>query len=179
MVYRRLHLERLKLLRRLGRRGMLLLLFGTAWMLVGITGIIFPQDRFSSPGIGPDMWLQILDGRELNLFWIVSGVIAFTIGALHDRRIINRHEALGWNAILTMPLVWMVCFIWSFAAWVNTDGEAGRANGLYGFIVWLVISFVIMIIAGWPEENFATSITPAPGSTHNAEDIEDLEAKEG
>jgi hypothetical protein len=178
MVYRKLHLERRKLIRRLGRRGSLLLLFGLAWILVGLTGLAFPQDRFSSPGIGPDQWLQVLDGREFNLFWIVSGAIAFTVGILHDRRIINRHEAMGWNAILTMPLIWMMCFIWSFAAWINTDGEAGRANGLYGFFVWAVISLVIMIIAGWPEENFGTTLLPVPGSTHSGDNVEELEGEE-
>lgn len=165
MVYRRLHLERLKLVRRLGRRGMLLLLFGLSWVLVGITGILFPQDRFSSPGIGPDMVLQLLDGPEMNLLWIIAGGIAAAVGALHDRRIINKHEALGWNAILTMPLVWMVCFIWSFSAWIWTDGESGRANGLYGSIVWAIISLAIMIIAGWPEEKSEVTSLIKPRDT--------------
>lgn len=153
-MYRKLHIERLRLVRRLGRRGMLLLLFGLAWTLVGITGIFIPQDRFSSPGIGPDTILQAIDGPEVHLGWIIAGGIAFTIGCFHDRRIISKHEALGWNAILTMPLLWMSFFVWSFTVWLLTDGEGGRANGLYGFIVWAVVSGIIMITAGWPEENF-------------------------
>jgi len=177
VVYRKLHLERLKLLRRLGRRGMLLVLFGISWAMVGLTGILFPQDRFSSPGIGPDTFLQILDGSELSLLWVIAGGISFTIGIFHDRRVVSRHEALGWNAILTMPLVWLFCFAWSFIVWNLSDGEGGRANGLYGAIVWAVISFTIMIIAGWPEEKFETSIDPIPGSVHSADDVELLEGE--
>lgn len=153
-MYRRFHVERIKLVRRLGRRGTLLILLGMAWLLIGVTGIVLPQDRFSSPGIGPDIFLQIIDGPEVNLGWIIAGGMAFTVGCLHDRRLFNRHEAFGWNAILTMPLVWMSFFIWSFTVWVLSDGEGGRPNGLYAAIVWSVVSAIIMIMAGWPEEDF-------------------------
>lgn len=137
---------------------MLLLLFGSTWFLVGLTSILYPQDRFSSPGAGPDTLLQLLDGPELSLGWIICGGIAAGIGLLHDRRIVNKHEALGWNAILTMPLIWMICFIWSFGVWQLSDGMGGRSNALYATLVWLIISLVIMIVAGWPEEKFETRL---------------------
>jgi hypothetical protein len=165
-MYRKLHIERIRLVRRLGRRGILLLLFGMAWMLIGLTGILIPQDRFSSPGIGPDTILQVLDGPEVSLLWIIAGAIAFTVGCLHDRRLVNRHEAFGWNAILTMPLIWMSFFVWSFVVWILSDGEGGRANGLYGAIVWTVVSAIIMIMAGWPEEEF----DKRPPATEEPED---------
>jgi len=177
-MYRRFHIERLKFARRLGRRGMLLLLFGIVWAMVGITNILIPQDRFSSPGIGPDRFLQILDGPELSLAWVIAGGIAATVGFFHDRRVFNKHEAYGWNAILTMPLVWVMCLVWSFATWIVTDGEGGRANGLYGALVWTVVSLVIMVVAGWPEEKFETSINPVPGSVHSADDPEVYEDEE-
>ena len=157
-MYRRFHLERLRLVRRLGRRGMLLLLLGIAWILVGSTGIAIPSDRFSSPGIGADTILQMLDSAPVYFLWIVSGSIAVFVGSLHDRRIINKYEALGWNAVLTPPLVWMVFYIWSFFIWMVTHGEEGRAQGLYGLVVWAVVSLIIMIVAGWPEEKFETSL---------------------
>lgn len=158
VVYRKLRLERMRIVRKLGRRGMLLILFGIAWILVGVTAIIIPQDRFSSPGIGPDEFLQILDGPEINLGWVIAGGISLTVGCLHDRRIVSAHEALGWNAMLTMPLVWAASFAWSFVVWIVSDGEGGRSNSLYGCIVWLVVSLIIMFMAGWPEQEFAVLV---------------------
>lgn len=158
MMYRRLRLERSKLIKRLGRRGILLLLLGISWILVGVTGIVFPTDRFSSPGIGADTILQMLDSAPVYFLWIIAGSIAAFTGTLHDRRVINAHEALGWNAVLTPPMFWLAFYIWSFFIWSVTHGEEGRAQGLYGSVVWTVISFIIMIIAGWPEEKFETTI---------------------
>ena len=157
IVYRRIHIERIKLVRRLGRRGILLILFGFVWMSLGITNLIIPVDRFSSPGIGPDTILQMLDGPEINFVWIAAVLIAFCVGCFHDRRIVNKHEALGWNAVLTLPLIWMFFFIWSF--WINvaTDGVEGRGSALFAALVWAMISTIIMIIAGWPEEKFQPS----------------------
>jgi hypothetical protein len=170
VVYRRLHLERLKLLRRLGRRGSILLLMGVAWILVGVTGIGIPIDRFSTPGIGTDVFLQLLDSPEIYFLWIIAGSIAVFTGSLHDRRFINRYEALGWNAVLTPCLLWTIFYAWSFVIWLASSGEGGRSNGLYGFVVWLVISLIIMIMAGWPEEKFETTLNPPPGSTHHSPD---------
>lgn len=175
VVYRRLHLERIRLARKLGRRGLLLLLFGLAWSLIGITGIAIPVDRFSSPGIGADTILQMLDSAPVNFIWVIAGGIAIFVGSLHDRRVVNRFEALGWNAILTMPLFWMACYVWSFFIWTVTHGVEGRATGLYGSIVWAIVSLVIMIIAGWPEEKFATSNV----SIHSSDDPEDTSSEGG
>jgi hypothetical protein len=176
-VYRRLRLERLRLLRKLGRRGMLLLLLGVAWILVGLTGILIPTDRFSSVGIGADTILQLLDSPAVYfVLWIIPGSVAVFVGSLHDRRIINKHEALGWNAILTPALTWMAFYVWSFFIWTVTHGEEGRAQGLYGFVVWAVVSFIIMIMAGWPEEKFETSVHPSPGRTHSSGNVEETES---
>jgi hypothetical protein len=151
-MYRRFHFERLRLIQRLGRRGILLILLGLAWIGVGISNLIIRIDRFSSPGIGTDTILQMLDGPEINFIWIGAGSIAFLVGCFHDRRIVSKHEALGWNAVLTLPLLWMFFYIWSFWIYVATDGNEGRGAGLYGCIVWALVSTMIMIVAGWPEE---------------------------
>lgn len=151
-MYRRLHIERTRIAKRLGRRGLLLILMGLSWIGLGVSNLAIPSDRFSSPGLGNDTVLQILDGPGISALWVIGGGAAFIIGLFHDRRIMSKHESIGWNAVLTLPLMYVSFFTWSFVVNVVTNGEEGRPQSLYGSIVWTLVSVVIMIMAGWPEE---------------------------
>lgn len=161
-MYRRLHIERLKIAKRLGRRGLLLLMMGMAWFGLGLSNLLIPSDRFSAPGLGNDHILQILDGPGFNALWVIGGFIAMIVGGFHDRRVFNKREAWGWNAVLTLPLMWVCFFVWSFVVNLVSHGEGGRPQGLYGAIVWTLVSVIIMIMAGWPEE-------PVPRRTNSEE----------
>ena len=155
-MYRILRIERLKAVNRIGRRGLLLVLGGLSWLGVGILLIAEPRDRFSSPGAGTDSILQVLDSPLFAYMWVIAGFIAMFTGLFRDRRLINAHDAVGFNALLTPPLSWTLFFAWSYAVNLATGGREGQSTGLYSFIVWALICLFIMVVAGWPETYTAT-----------------------
>lgn len=138
---------------RLGRRGSLLFLIGLSWVGTGTTNLLFPSDRFSSDGDGTDEILQIFDHPYMGFLWIFAGLFA-TVGALTYRsRRFSRMEVLGWNAILTPALTWLCLSLWSFMTFLVTEGSEGRGQSAYASIIWVLVSAIIMIIAGWPEND--------------------------
>jgi hypothetical protein len=141
----------LKLTDRIGRRGLLLILGGLSWTAIGITHLFNPMERFSSPGDGTDTILQILDGSWIGILWIIAGTLAFTTGAFRKRWSTENYDALGYNAFLTPPLVWMLFYAWSFSTWLATDGREGQFANIYAFVIYALISLFIMVVAGWPE----------------------------
>jgi hypothetical protein len=165
-MFRRVHFERLDAARRLGRRGLLLILGGLGWVGAGVSLLSEPRDRFSSPGAGTDSILQILDTPIFAYLWIIAGVITLFTGMLRDRRVISNHDVIGFNAFLTPPLCWTLFFAWSFAANIATGGREGASTGLYSFIVWALISLFIMVVAGWPETYSSFSV---PEDNHDEE----------
>lgn len=158
-MYRMFRIERLEMARRVGRRGLLLILSGLAWVGIGISLVAEPRDRFSSPGMGTDTTLQVLDSPVFNYVWIVAGVIALFTGIFRDRRIMHNHDAIGFNAVLTPPLMVTLFFAWSFAVYLATNGREGQFGSLFAFIIYSFISLFIMVVAGWPEA-YATNAPP-------------------
>jgi hypothetical protein len=142
-------------LRWLGRRGLILLLCGTAWFAIGS---IFTRDhveRFSRPGPGGP--LQFLDNSPWpGVFWMCCGLMAIVVGA--TRRKFDGEDAYGWAAIVAPVLLWTMGYGWSYALFVYTryfdrapEHAAGRPNSGVGFIVYLMITLFLFIVARWPD----------------------------
>jgi hypothetical protein len=149
-MWRVIPVQNTRLARRLGRRGLVLILVGIAWIGVGLSVITDPRDRFSGPGEsgGPLEWA---DSGYMSVIWLVGGVIALTNGCLHDRRVVSKHDSVGYNALFTAPFIWTILYIWSAVVYFASDKVHGSPFAIYGFFVYAVISLLIVVIAGWPD----------------------------
>jgi hypothetical protein len=152
-MWRLVRLDRTKAMRRLGRRGLLLILSGLSWVAIG-TDIVTHTSfhRFVGDNrAGANQLLTIFNDPHWGWVWIASGGVAVLVGVLHSLPGVRRHDSLGFNAILTPAFLWLLFFLWSFALAVATHGRAGRAESFYGLIVWILVSLFIIVIAGWAE----------------------------
>lgn len=163
-MWRIVHLERTRFAKRYGRRGLLLLLSGLAWIGIGISTTRSSLERFSADGSGSTL-LELMDKPWVGWLWTGCGLVAVITAMLRDRRIVSRHDAVGFNAILTPPITWFAGFVWSSIMYLATDGEEGRSSSPIAMIVWALVCLFIMTVAGWPEGPADTAprrVSPPP-----------------
>lgn len=154
-MWRVIRLHRSNTVRHLGRRGLLLMLGGLAWICLGVDMIRHPiQHRFSNEHAipHPNVILHAMDNPHWGLAWIICGTVAFLSGMLRHRATVRRHDAVGFNALLTPPFLWMIFFIWSGVVSLLTHDLQGKdGQSFYGIVVWFLVNLFILTVAGWPE----------------------------
>lgn len=153
-MWRVIRLDRTRAASRLGRRGLLLMLSGAAWVLIGIDVLRHPINRFTNPHATPhpNVMLVFFNDPHWGLTWIICGTVALLMGLLRGHPLARRHDSIGFNAILTPPFLWMLFFGWSAIVSLITSYQQGRdGEAAYGVIVWALVSLFIIVVAGWPE----------------------------
>jgi len=146
-LFRRIRIERTRLFRLVGRRGLLLLMFGVLWVLLGIGVLASRQPRFSGPGPAV-LVLTVLDDAATGWLWIAAGLASIIAGLV--RRRMGGRDAVGFNFLLAPPLLWLLGYLWSFAVWAVTSAS-GRETAWVAAIVWVIMCAFILLIAGWPD----------------------------
>lgn len=141
-------MERTRIFRLVGRRGLVLLIFGALWVTIGVGALTVPPPvpRFSGTGHAVPI-LSLLDGPQAGWIWVGSGAGAIVTGLVRRRR--HGRDAVGFNFLLGPPILWALAYVWSFFMWVTT-GE-GRVSAWAASLVWVVFCAFIMLIAGWPD----------------------------
>src|SRR6476469_2190993 len=91
------------------------------------------------------------------VLWVGAGVTGMAAAArgCHDRHqkraSINR-DAVGFNAVLIPPLLWVLLHLWSWViAALNID--EGNPRGFSSAIVWGSTVAAVMIVAGWADSD--------------------------
>ena len=121
--------------RTLGRRGAILLCYGTVWALYGYAQITSPQP--DQRGLQP-----ILERVPLTVWgwlWVATGLTAVVSAWLPQGR-----DWVGFLALPAMVLPWMTSFL---LAWLMGDYPRGWVAAL----VWAVIAVPVLVVAGWRE----------------------------
>lgn len=149
MVGRHVHFERLRLFRLFGRRGLVLIMFGAIWVIFGVQSYLAPVQRFRDDGSRGVPIVDLLDHPAANLLWLATGLISIVSGAIRVRH--GGRDALGFNALLLMPLLYVLAFFWSGLAWLITSGAYGRSTAASAFIVWAVVCAFLLLCAGWSD----------------------------
>lgn len=142
-----------RLLRVVGRRGLILVMIGVIWWVVGIYQLIEPIERFSEPG--PGGLLQFMDDRWTGWVWIAAGALAVWVGARHRRGTRDPWEPTGYAALVLPVAASMFFYIWS--ALLYAIGYGGNARAVPGMCINAVTVTLLLIIAGWQE-----GVPPAP-----------------
>lgn len=119
----------------LGRRGAILLSYGTVWALYGYAQITTPQP--DQRGLAP--LLEQIPLTVWGWMWVATGLVAIVSAWMPQGR--------DWPAFLALPLI-VLPWIYSYlAAWIT--GEFPR--GWVAAIVWGVIAVPVLVVAGWRE----------------------------
>lgn len=121
--------------RLLGRRGAILLSYGTVWALYGYGQLISPQP--DQRGLEPLLHSVPLD--VWGWLWVATGLIAVVSAWLP--------QGLDWAGFLALPAIvlpWMGSYA---AAWLLGDFPRGWIAAL----VWGVIAVPVIVVAGWRE----------------------------
>lgn len=121
--------------RALGRRGAILLSYGTVWALYGYGVLIAPRVNL----IGLELALQLLPQTVWGWLWITAGLIALTSAWLP--------QGVDWPGFLALPLIvlpWMTSYL---AAWIQGDNPRGWVAAA----VWAAIAVPVLVVAGWRE----------------------------
>ncbi|MFJ5967872.1 hypothetical protein [Streptomyces sp. NPDC093060] len=121
--------------RALGRRGAILLCYGTVWALYGYGVLISPQPN----QLGLNLAIQLLPLQVWGVLWIIAGVIALVSAWLPS--------GFDWPGFLALPVIvlpWMTSY---FVAWLQGD----FTRGWIAAAVWAAIAVPVLVVAGWPE----------------------------
>ena len=119
----------------LGRRGAILLSYGTVWALYGYGVLIAPRQNL----IGLELALQLLPQAVWGWLWITAGLIALASAWLP--------QGVDWPGFLALPLIvlpWMTSYL---AAWIQGDNPRGWVAAA----VWAAIAVPVLVVAGWRE----------------------------
>lgn len=120
---------------RLGRRGTILLCYGTVWALYGYGQLVSPQPdqrglRLLLDHVPLDVWAGL---------WIAAGLCAVASAFAPQGR-----DWPGFLSLVLMVLPWMGSYA---ASWVMGEFDRGWVAAL----IWGVIAVPVIVVAGWRE----------------------------
>jgi drug/metabolite transporter (DMT)-like permease len=131
------------MIRKFGRRGVFLMMFGTIYACMGAAVLLIPGERFSDIAIVG----SILDSNLWGVMWAGGGVVAWVVGM---RRARGALDGPGFTALLVPPAVWSTFYTASVVSWLFT-GTHGSIRAVPGLAVWVLAWSVVLLISGWPE----------------------------
>lgn len=129
---------------RVGRRGLVLLLFGISWVVQGAAFFLL-ADLFAGQ---PELFL--IDKLPLPVqggLWIACGVLSIS-AALRPRR---EDDTFGFNAVSLMPMALAASYLIGTVDYARKDDQLLATLGALGFLAWGPITLALTIVAGWYE----------------------------
>lgn len=126
---------------RLGRRGAMLLMMGTAYLFIGA------GEPFREVATYPGAWHQYLPIWLRVSIWAVPGVLA-VVAATRRRW---RTDAVGWFSLFIAPFIRSVSYATSFAVWVVTGGRDGSWVAIFAAVIYGCFMGMSLICSGWSE----------------------------
>lgn len=124
-----------RLARTLGRRGAILLSYGTVWALYGFAQITSPQPDQR----GLTLAVQMLPLSVWGGLWVATGFLA--LGAAFMPQGV---DWFGFVGLVLIVLPWTLAYL---VAWLQGD----YPRGWVAAAVWAAIAVPVIVVAGWRE----------------------------
>lgn len=130
---------------RVGRRGIVLGLFGAAWVLQGLAVLLLGWH-----GGTHHMIHEAIPQAVYAACWIVPGLIGMGAAVRRRRRY---DDTVGFIAVTIMPLFLTTSYgVGAVTTFLNPHVPNKIALlGLLGFSTWGVVAAALALIASWPE----------------------------
>ena len=130
---------------RLGRRGTILMLYGTGYGLYGAGQFRSqPSTRFGD--LGP--LTVLLESHITAWVFIIGGIIGVVV-SLRPRR---DDDGFGYIAVFIPLLVWIGLYATSFVTGLVTHDQAGNSAAWNACSVWAVLAGALLVNAGWADQ---------------------------
>ena len=129
-----------------GERGVVLGLFALPFVIIGISILIDPAERFSRPGPGGP--IEFMDSPLWGWLWIAVGIASLIIMLV--RPLIKnrpRHftiDEIGYGLLVIPLALWTVSYGISFVSFLVFEGEMGRDRTYLGSVVYG--NFLILVL---------------------------------
>jgi cytochrome c oxidase subunit IV len=60
-------------------------------------------------------------------------------------------DALGYNALLLPPTVWVLGYVLSAVLYLATAGQVGSDRAWAALVIWMSVVVAVLVVSGWPE----------------------------
>ena len=130
-----------RLRERVGRRGLVLLLFGLAWLMQGAAHFLLGE-----MGTGEGFWHERLPVNVQGALWAVTGLTSIVCALMHR----VRADTFGFLAVTAMPMFQGISYLVGAVTFALL-GDPLWILGALGFSIWGVIALALGVVASWPE----------------------------
>ena len=132
--------------RRLGRRGGLLLMLAVLWV-----GVAAQVAATRAPYDVADAVLHERIPTEWRVgLWLACAIIMAAAAVAGTRD--PRAQRIGWAAALFMPAERAVGHLWSVVMVGVPGPPPGSLGSLAGLVEWAVVTAIVYLLAGWDED---------------------------
>lgn len=138
----RLHNVAESLRTRIGRKGAILAILGTAWILNGYGlwagAVARPVDTQGLFHLSLPTWVRVV-------LWGGAGLVALSCSLVKPPKL----QAIGYGSLLIIPTERALSYL---VGWViDLTTGLGYAHGWAGAALWVGVGGILYVIAGWPE----------------------------
>lgn len=132
-------MEGTRLIRALGRRGVVLGLLGLVWIFTGVSILV-------TPGAHNYLMLDIVPPVRASA-WVIAGLVAIACAGLPQG-----DDRWGFAALYIPALYRFLAYLYGFEDWIDdAHGRAGDPRALVGVLAWGTVLILLVVIAGWRE----------------------------
>lgn len=132
--------------KRLGRRGVVLLLFGVAWAIQAAAVLIF-SGEMTHPN--PQFWHERVPYPALAGIWGVSGLASMVAAFRHKRS----NDTFGFLAVSAPPMMLAVSYGVGIVTHLVLGHWSAMLLGVFGFALWGAVTLALAVIASWAGED--------------------------
>lgn len=136
---------------RLGRRGLVLALFGLAWVIQGLAVLLLGGD--AAAGTYPFLHAS-LSQPVLATTWIAPGLASVAL-SFRKRPPGRLDDTPGFLAVSAMPMFLATSYGIGALTALFSGSYDTTLLGVLGFSIWGVITAALALIASWPESTGA------------------------
>lgn len=127
-----------RILRRLGRRGIMLTLMGAVYILLGVGALL----RHPAPQTMKYNFLYLAPDWVMALMWFISGSAACVLAWRHD-------DSWGWAALYVVPFLRVMGYA---SAWIiGLVLGNGYSTAWYSAVLYLPFIAIVLVCSGWRE----------------------------
>lgn len=123
----------------MGRRGGILLLVGSLWVLVGAS-VLTPSRPFND--VGPPFPVLLADSNPYVL--TITGLLAIVFA-------MRPKDGIGFISLMITPFFSIVIGLYKMVEWFVTQNDTYTSSHAVSLLLWTICFLLLQITSGWAE----------------------------